>query len=380
MRLREMRLLGNLVQLYNLDEHFSASSVLILKLYRPYNQIQIMTDREWQLFKGFVKDIVKETIETLTEREQNNICILAFERDDLPILIKNLGAERAKSLAIQLARYILQNVSRFLRFEMNVAIGNWTTVPMESRRHYDEVIRMLRTLEFEGYNKIGLIDETDFMLVDDDRYPRKLVQQCFSAIQKRNPIEITKQWDKLKHWIMQDNVTVEITKIVCISFWSHLLVELVEEEGVYHNEILPVWFHSNNNSRSKERIIEWINDYFYTYLNILVPEKSQQQLYVKEMIQYIEGSYAKTITLNALSRKLHLTRGYLSHLFKQELGVSFNQYLTNYRIERAKELLLTNQYMVYEVSELVGYTDPAYFSRVFKKVTGYTPQQYVNLL
>lgn len=57
--------------------------------------------------------------------------------------------------------------------------------------------------------------------------------------------------------------------------------------------------------------------------------------------------------------------------------MSFMQYLTRFRIEKAKSLLAKKRYMVYEVAEMVGYSDPAYFSRMFKQVTGLSPVEFV---
>ena len=65
-------------------------------------------------------------------------------------------------------------------------------------------------------------------------------------------------------------------------------------------------------------------------------------------------------------------------LFKQELGTTFNSYLTEYRIKTAIKLMKKNEYKIYEISEMVGYKDSDYFTRIFKKVTGVTPKKYMK--
>ena len=68
-----------------------------------------------------------------------------------------------------------------------------------------------------------------------------------------------------------------------------------------------------------------------------------------------------------------------STVFKDHLGISYSDYLTNLRIAKAKELLQTSSYRVYEISHLVGYPNHYYFNRLFKKVVGMTPLDYRRL-
>jgi two-component system, response regulator YesN len=68
----------------------------------------------------------------------------------------------------------------------------------------------------------------------------------------------------------------------------------------------------------------------------------------------------------------------LMHIFREDLGQTFNDCLTDYRIQVAKDLLRENKYRVYEICEKVGYSDVKYFSQVFKKVTGQSPREFIN--
>lgn len=94
---------------------------------------------------------------------------------------------------------------------------------------------------------------------------------------------------------------------------------------------------------------------------------------IRELLQYIHANYAKDITLNEIADRMGFSLIYTSQLFKKEVGVSFITYLTQYRIEKARELLASGHYKVYEVSSMVGYQTVQYFSKTFKKVTGLSP-------
>jgi two-component system, response regulator YesN len=91
---------------------------------------------------------------------------------------------------------------------------------------------------------------------------------------------------------------------------------------------------------------------------------------------YIEKNYHKDISLDDVSRKIGISPYYFSKLFKEDMGEGFVEYLTKIRIEKAKELLSTTEYSMKEICSMVGYADPNYFSRSFKKNVGVTPTEY----
>lgn len=97
---------------------------------------------------------------------------------------------------------------------------------------------------------------------------------------------------------------------------------------------------------------------------------------ISPMIQYIHDNFEKQLTLDILSDFMHLNKNYLSHLFKKEIGMSFIAYLTEYRVSQAKLRLRTTTDTLADIAHQIGYNDPAYFSRIFKKIADLTPNQY----
>lgn len=79
---------------------------------------------------------------------------------------------------------------------------------------------------------------------------------------------------------------------------------------------------------------------------------------------------------NKLPNHVHINESYFSRTFKKECGNSVISYITNLRINKAKELLATSNLKTFEISEAVGIHDPAYFSVLFKKNTGMSPKAY----
>ncbi|MFQ7001540.1 MAG: response regulator [Clostridium sp.] len=99
---------------------------------------------------------------------------------------------------------------------------------------------------------------------------------------------------------------------------------------------------------------------------------------IKLAKEYIIKNFNKNITLKAVAAAVFLSQNYLSALFKKELNEGFYDFLSNYRINVSKQLLLTTNLKVYEIAERVGYNDSITFGRAFKKITGTTPNGFRN--
>lgn len=89
-------------------------------------------------------------------------------------------------------------------------------------------------------------------------------------------------------------------------------------------------------------------------------------------VKYADGG----LTTAEIGKAVYLTPTYVSLLFKQETGQTINEYLTQVRVNKAKELLRDPQYKFYDICYAIGYTDPSYFTKLFKKITGVTPSVY----
>lgn len=100
---------------------------------------------------------------------------------------------------------------------------------------------------------------------------------------------------------------------------------------------------------------------------------SQECQKIKE---YLDQNFTSLITLDSLSETVYISKHYLSHLFKEQTGISPIKYLTSKRMEKACELLSETELPVSEVSKAVGYENPLYFSQVFKRVYGISPVKY----
>ena len=96
--------------------------------------------------------------------------------------------------------------------------------------------------------------------------------------------------------------------------------------------------------------------------------------YIDFICEYIDENYMNDIHLVELAQSIHLSPSYLSSLFKKNIGTSFQNYLIDIRMHKAEEMIRTGDYPLVQVAQLVGYQDYAQFSKMYKKVHGYSPR------
>jgi two-component system, response regulator YesN len=106
------------------------------------------------------------------------------------------------------------------------------------------------------------------------------------------------------------------------------------------------------------------------------PAHKNQRKVVNNALKYMEENYFEELSLERVAQKVYVSAGYLSTIFKQVLRKNFVDSLHEVRVNKAKELLRDVRLRIYEVAIRVGYKDEKYFSQLFKKITGMTPNQY----
>lgn len=132
----------------------------------------------------------------------------------------------------------------------------------------------------------------------------------------------------------------------------------------------------SNEVRLQGLLYLFLSELMETTAEMPLKEKNLKELYIKKSIEYIEKNYSRNITINDMSKFIGLNRSYLSSLFKSNLNVSPQQFLIDYRIKKAEELLFNPELSISSIAHSVGYDDPLTFSKVFKKIKGYSPKEY----
>jgi len=100
---------------------------------------------------------------------------------------------------------------------------------------------------------------------------------------------------------------------------------------------------------------------------------------VRKAIKYIIEHYSEDLSVQVVSSKLGLSASYFGGIFKKETGTSFHQFLTKIRLNRAEDMLRSSEYNVNEVAFACGFSDPFYFSKVYKENNGISPSKVLEL-
>ena len=136
-----------------------------------------------------------------------------------------------------------------------------------------------------------------------------------------------------------------------------------------------------NTLYSLEEVKKYYQQFFLNITAMLRPKSVYAGNDLIDKIKiYVDNNYQKDLTRDFVASLFYINSSYLSQAFKKKTGEKFIDYLNHTRIEKAKELLVTTNLKVYQVSKTVGYENPKYFFRVFKKKTGMTPERYQNTL
>lgn len=129
-------------------------------------------------------------------------------------------------------------------------------------------------------------------------------------------------------------------------------------------------------------ISESIKDLYEFLIKRRSKEKNEQESPESNAVtiikKYIKQNYFQNICLNDLAEVTYMHPTYISKLFKKETGKNLSDYIMNYRMEKAKELLLDPKLKIYEIASSIGFNDSKYFGIVFKSVVGMTPKEFRN--
>jgi two-component system response regulator YesN len=144
---------------------------------------------------------------------------------------------------------------------------------------------------------------------------------------------------------------------------------MLEKNLAYVNKVMQI--------DNQEDLCAWISTALNEFIELVYSSQDSRKVtQISPAINYIDANYDKPVTLAEIARASHLSVSRLAHIFKEQMGITIIDYLTNVRIERAKQLLLSTDQNCTEICFQVGYNNQSYFTRTFKELVGMTPRQF----
>ena len=132
-----------------------------------------------------------------------------------------------------------------------------------------------------------------------------------------------------------------------------------------------------NQFRSLEPLCNWLTRIMVRFIDFVFDmEKVKHADAIYKSIQYLNDHYTEKVSLDDVAGEVYLSPAYFSKIFKEDMNISFKNYLNTLRIDKSKTLLSGTEIPLIEIAGLVGYEDQSYFSKVFKKLAGISPGKY----
>ena len=154
------------------------------------------------------------------------------------------------------------------------------------------------------------------------------------------------------------------------------MIHGIQATRLFHDDLSQSMLASVSDSTID--MIRWVN-YLLEKTFSYEEEVTQAMTLLEKIHSYIHLNYAERIGRNEIAGEFFLTPDYLSRMYKKKTGLNLKDYINNYRIERAKQLLSNEELTISEVAEKVGFDNYSYFSTLFKKLTGFSPKEYQKI-
>ena len=190
-----------------------------------------------------------------------------------------------------------------------------------------------------------------------------------------------KKWDKVASSIREMFENLESERKMSFLYIRQIVIVVLKKmyEGAEDKDnlfrIVNVVMSLQSIERIKEYMLDIVDEFCSENAQDL-SEKNVQNRLVRNVLDVIHKRYAEDISLDSVAYENNITSKYLGKLFKQHCNMGFVKYLTEYRLEIAKEMLLYSQKKILEIARDTGFRDTSYFCALFRKKYGLSPEQY----
>lgn len=212
----------------------------------------------------------------------------------------------------------------------------------------------------------------------EEDYPLNLEEQLFDCVragkgkEARNAAEAFFDWMAETQTDYMPNIRLKVLEFVLfmeyVAYKSGGMVYRFRDRSEYLDVV---------RTGSLEEMRRWfLKKAEESAANVSEKKKEYSHEIIEKAREYISRNYKKDLSLESMSREMDMSPYYFSKLFKEVTGTNFVEYVTSIRIRRAKELLREGKNSMKQICQEIGYGDPNYFSRIFKKWTGQTPTEF----
>ncbi|RED64814.1 response regulator [Cohnella lupini] len=272
----------------------------------------------------------------------------------------------------------IQNMVRE-RYGSTVTVGcgrmgsRWDEVPL----FYKELKFMMAKARLISDGQIVRYDYMDSNEFKDYRLREEFMPNILKLMETGDSAKVGEYMNRIFELLLTlEPTSFSYAQAFGMSFLSELIRNLKGQEDSDGEMNILMWrrmLDCGNPGQILELLVDYVNRY------MLIEKKAhmnQQHNLIRKIAVFIEDRLQENWTVKQLAEQFNLNASYLSVLFKREMGKTISEFVQEIRIRRARKLLQDPNIKVYEVAEQVGIQTSAYFTYLFKKLVGCTPQEY----
>lgn len=334
-----------------------------------------------QEIDGLVRSFIDICQKVLAGQVKAVIAPLGEQRFLLLLSIGQVHSELYiyNSLATAIGK-IRQSVRRHLNVTTSFSVSRKCADLLRIDRFYADAELALRDKFFQGKDTVlwdgrkRQNEQAQFNLeIQDEKKLMKLLKE-------RDREQISRELDRLFTEMTRQQSNYRSIQMVCADL-INLINRSAREHGIPIDAIYSsgeVPYEKPNKYDTVADIRQWLQESCGKLIDQLELSSvgTASGFYSEKAMQYVQQNYHRNISMNDAAVHLGVNPSYFSHMFKEECGKGFVEYLNAVRVEKAKQLIADGSMKIKDIVEAVGFNSYNYFFRVFKEVTGKTPVEF----
>lgn len=284
--------------------------------------------------------------------------------------------------AVSQLEEIRLSVSKLLGITITVGLGRPYGQFLQLPLSYKEALYAVKNKLVVGGNSVILYEDVSDYKLDMRFFPMELKMQLHVGLRIGEAAEAEQIVRSVFNDIRSNNPPGEAARLVSIEMVSSLL-EFVSESGCNIKSLFGEGFNALDEIQSQKDLDgmeSWITGLIQKIFAYNGMDKSKRpSKIVEDAKKYIDGNFARhDLKIDEIAKNVFVKYGHLCFLFKRETGKTINEYISDLRMHKAKELMDNGCQSISMVAAKVGYADANYFSKCFKKLAGITPSKYTE--
>ncbi|TCZ78195.1 AraC family transcriptional regulator [Paenibacillus albiflavus] len=334
------------------------------------------TEQDINLFVYAVKNIAEEILGTsgTVVKMHADVVLLVNHEPETTAAVR-------KTEAFRLADEIHTMVECVLNITATVGVGRCQEGLGNIRLSFKEATDALQYRLIVGSGKVIYVGQVQPDTAQQPfTYPAELEQQIMLQVKLGNEQQLIMLLDEFSQGLRQkDGISTEHVRMAFLQLISRVLRELYELDP----DGGPLLFNYSlyervNGLRTMNQMIDWLKNEVFPVISrhIMHRRNDSNHKSIETVLHYIEQHYDDDLSQPMMAELAGMPASHFSHIFKEELGMTFSDYLIAYRMEKAKELLSLTDMKVAEIAEKLRYNNSQNFIRVFKRINGATPGDF----